>query len=46
MFDKDADGYINANDLKVIMENIGKPLSDIEIEQMAIFANLDCRSGY
>ena len=41
IFDKDGSGYINASELKELMEKLGEKLSDEEIEKMIAEADLD-----
>ena len=41
IFDKDSNGYINASELKELMEKLGEKLSDEEIEKMIAEADLD-----
>ena len=41
IFDKDGNGYINASELKELMEKLGEKLSDEEIEKMIAEADLD-----
>ncbi|CAH3176449.1 unnamed protein product, partial [Porites evermanni] len=41
IFDKDGNGYINASELKELMEKLGEKLSDEQIEKMIAEADLD-----
>lgn len=34
VFDKDGNGYITAQELKIAMQEMGMPLSDAEIQMM------------
>ncbi|KAM7462880.1 hypothetical protein LguiA_031001 [Lonicera macranthoides] len=41
VFDKDQNGYISANELRHVMINLGEKLTDEEVEQMIMEADLD-----
>ncbi|KAH9687927.1 calmodulin-like protein 11 [Citrus sinensis] len=41
VFDKDQDGYISPNELRHVMMNLGEKLTDEELEQMILEADLD-----
>ena len=41
MFDRDANGFINNADLRLVMNNLGEKLTDAEIEEMIRGADLD-----
>ena len=41
MFDRDANGFINNADLRLVMNNLGEKLTDAEIEEMIREADLD-----
>ncbi|MEM7132538.1 MAG: EF-hand domain-containing protein [Chloroflexota bacterium] len=44
VFDKDGNGYIHASELKHVMMNLGKRLTDEEIDKMIKEADLDADS--
>ena len=41
VFDRDADGLITAEELKLTMNNLGEPLTDEEVKAMIAEADLD-----
>ncbi|KAI9185947.1 hypothetical protein LWI28_012228 [Acer negundo] len=41
VFDKDQDGYISPNELRQVMINLGEKLTDEELAQMIIEADMD-----
>ena len=41
VFDRDGDGLISAEELKLTMNNLGEPLTDYEVRSMIEAADLD-----
>ncbi|KAL5988720.1 hypothetical protein ACLOJK_026821 [Asimina triloba] len=41
VFDKDQNGYISANELRLVMINLGEELTDEEVNQMIREADVD-----
>ena len=41
VFDKDKDGFINARELKQVMNNLGEKLTDADISEMIREADVD-----
>jgi len=41
VFDKDGNGFIKADELKKVMENLGENLTDEEIDEMIGEADID-----
>ncbi len=41
IFDKNGDGFISADELKLVMKNVGEGMSDHEVEQMIKEADID-----
>lgn len=41
MFDRDNDGFIEAEDIQYVMTNLSKRLSDVQLREMIKEADLD-----
>jgi len=41
LFDKDGNGYIDATELKDVLTNMGKPMSEWDVEHMLREADID-----
>ena len=41
MFDKDGSGYVSSSEIKLVMSNLGLNLTDDELEEMVMEADID-----
>ena len=41
VFDKNGDGYVNANELRQVMKTLGEVMTDEEIDEMIKEADID-----
>ena len=41
MFDKDGNGYISADELRYVMTNLGEKLTDQEVKEMIMEADMN-----
>ena len=46
VFDKDGNGFISPDDLRLVMINLGEKLTDEEVEEMIREAGQDCKVNY
>ena len=46
MFDKDGNGFISTEDLRLVMRTLGEKLTDEEVEEMITVAGRDREVNY